>query len=372
MIINLSVLFVILIACLFYERKEKYYAMRCIEKGERFKTSAVPWVIIFGYIAFLAAMRTNANDTSVYISSFRMLPASWEAFWNQISTARLGEDWAFDAVSILFKTLISDNYHLWLAMYAVVEALAFVYMLRRNAVSILDCCYFFFCSTLYYNNFSMMRQWFAVTMIFAASHFMAEKKFWKYVLVCLIVGQFHSSALLMIPIYFIANGKAWSKKQNLLIIVFVACMVFLNPILNGLEETLSGTTYDYAISAMAAGTGSSIIRALISIVPVALAYIYRTDTENTIIDLCINMSLLNFLLNLLAAFTSGLYIIRFATYTSIYNMILYPYLLNVALPGSNKKLFRVLFYVIYIVLYFYQMNYQGAFYYGSDVLGVFL
>ena len=371
MIIHVSILFVILLVSLLYERRERSYALGCISRGHWFILARTPWVIIFGYIAFFAAMRTGTNDTSAYIQSFNHLPATWEAFRRQVSSAKLGTDWAFDAVSILFKILVSDDYHLWFAMYAVVEAMAFVYVLRRNAVSILDCCYYLFCSTLYYNNFSMMRQWFAVTMIFAASHYIAEGKFWRYAAVCLLVGQIHSSALMMIPMYFVVRGRAWSGKQNTLIMAFAVGMLFLDPILGGLEDALAGTTYDYAISAMASGSGSSFMRAFIAAVPVLLAFLYRDDMENPMMDVCINMSVVNFLLNVLASFTSGLFVVRFATYTSVFNLILYPYLLNVSITGRNRKVIKVLFYVVYLAFYFYQMSYQGAFGYNSDILGRF-
>lgn len=371
MIIHLSILFVIILVCLIFERREKYYALGAISRGHWFITVRTPWVIIFGYVAYLAAMRTAINDTSAYVQSFELQPATWEAFWLQVESAKLGADWAFDAVSILFKIFVSDDYHLWFALYAIVESMAFVYILRRNTVSILDCCYFFFCSTLYYNYFSMMRQWFAVTMIFAASHYIAEGKFWRFAAVCLLVGQFHSSALMVIPLYFAAKGRAWSVKQNMLITVFLIGLQFLNPILGSLEDTLAGTTYDYAISAMASGSGSSFIRSLVAAVPVVLAYVYRDDAENPMINVCINMSVINLLLNVLASFTSGLYVVRFATYTSVFNLILYPYLLNVSIRGKSRKTMKCLFYAVYMAFYFYQMNYQGAFGYSSDILGRF-
>lgn len=369
MIIHLSVLFVIILVSLIFEQREKHYALGAISRGHWFITLRTPWVIIFGYVAYLAAMRTGMNDSSAYVHSFSLLPATWEAFWTRVESAKLGTDWAFDTVGILFKMFVSEDYHAWFALFAVAESLSFVYILRRNAVSILDCCFFFFCSTLYYNYFSMMRQWFAVVMIFAASHYIAEGKFLRFVTVCLIVGQFHSSALMVIPLYFAVRGRAWSTKQNMLIIVFVLGILFVNPIMSGLEDALDGTTYDYAISAMASGSGSSFIRAFIAAVPVLLAYVYRDGGENPMIDVCINMSVINFLLNVLASVTSGLYVIRFATYTSVFSLILYPYLLNVTITGKNRRTIKCLFYVVYLAFYFYQMKYQGAFGYSSDILG---
>lgn len=369
MIIHFSILGVILLVSLIWEKRILEFTIPCVEQGKRYKELLLPWALVFGYVAFLAAMRSNVNDTHAYIVSFQRLEASWQRFFEQVFL--VGEkDWAFDAVSILFKKFISDNYHLWMAFYAIIESIAFCYVLRRNSVSLLDSCYFFFCSTLYYNYFSMMRQWFAVCAIFWASKFIKEKKFVYYCIICVLVAQFHNSAYFMIPVYFIVRGKAWSKKQVGLISLFSAAILFLNPILKMMEEGLSGTTYDYAVSAMNSSSGSSGVRILIALVPVALAFIFKEEITDDMINICVNMSLLNLLLNMLATFTSGLYVVRLATYFSVYNMVLYPYLLNVCLKGS-WRIVKPIFYIIYFFFYIYQMQHQSAFGYSSDILGIF-
>ena len=371
MVIHFSILAVILFVSLFFEQKNKQYALSCVDRGESFVTQSLPWILVFGYIAFLAAMRTNANDSSLYIYSFNNLDDTWTAFWQQLSSAKDKQDWAFDAVSILFKIIVSDNFHLWLALYAVIETVAFISILRKNAVSIFDCCFFFFCSTLYYNYFSMMRQWFAVVIIFWASRYIEEKKFIKFLMICLVVAQFHSSAYIMIIVYFLVQGKPWSGKQMALIAAAVLAMFLMNPILDSLESSADDMTYGYVISTMNSGSGSSVIRAFIAAVPVVLAFLYRKEIDNPMINVCVNMSILNLLLNILASFTSGLYIVRFSAYTNVYNMILYPYLLNVSVKGKYRIFIKVMFYAIYFAFYVYQMNYQGAFRYGSDILGQF-
>ena len=369
MIIHFSILGVILFVSLIWEKRILEFTIPCVEQGKRYKELLLPWALVFGYVAFLAAMRSNVNDTHAYIVSFQRLEASWQRFFEQVFL--VGEkDWAFDAVSILFKKFISDNYHLWMAFYAIIESIAFCYVLRRNSVSLLDSSYFFFCSTLYYNYFSMMRQWFAVSVIFWASKFIKENKFIYYCIICVIVAQFHSSAYFMIPVYFIVRGKAWSKKQVGLISLFSAAILFLNPILKMMEEGLSGTTYDYAVSAMSSSSGSSGVRILIALVPVALAFIFKEEITDDMINICVNMSLLNLLLNVLATFTSGLYVVRLATYFSVYNMVLYPYLLNVCLKDS-WRIVKPIFYIIYFFFYIYQMQHQSAFGYNSDILGIF-
>lgn len=373
MVIHFSILGVMMVCALIWERSIKSRKLACIYYGERYdyKSTLMPWLIVFGYIAFLAAMRSGMNDTSAYIHSFNNIPGTWESV--AAILAEDGKDKAFDITANIFKMYVSDDYHLWFAFFAVIESAIFIYVLRRESVSFWDTCFVLFTTTLYYNYFSMIRQWFAVLLLFAGARLIKEEKTIPYILLCLVAAQFHNSAYLGIPLYFIVKGKAWSLKQNLILFVSAFGLIFLSPIMNTMEAALGGTTYDYAITAMNSNSGSSIIRPVIAAVPVAIAFIYRDyiEASNKMINICINMSLMNFLLNLLAAFTSGLYVIRLATYTSVYSLILYPYLLNVTVDKNNRGILKMGFYILYFVFFWYQMSHQGAWGYSSDILGVF-
>lgn len=374
MIIHLSILAVILVCALIWERPIKYRKLNCIYYGERYdyKSLLMPWLIVFGYIAFLAAMRSDMNDTYLYRDSFIGTSGTWDA----LADAFMDTDARYkvsNILSVLFKMFISDNYHLWFAFFAVVESAIFIAVLRRESVSFLDSCFFFFASTLYYNYFSMMRQWMAVVLLFGGARLIKEKKTIPFIILCIIAAQFHPSAYIMVPVYFFSCGKAWSQKQNMLIGVALIAMLFLNPVLSRLASSLDDASYGYAIEAMMAGSGSSVIRAIIAAVPVVLAFVNRRyiDSENKMINACINISVINFLLNFLASFTSGLYVIRLATYVQVFNLILYPYLLNVATSNRNRGILKTGFYIIYLLFYYYQMSYQGAWGYISDILGAF-
>lgn len=373
MVIHFSILIVILICSLIWEQSIKYGKLDCIYNGERYdyKSQLTPWLIVFGYIAFLAAMRSRMNDTGAYINSFERIPGTWEDVERIISGD--GKDKAFDVTANIFKMFISSDYHWWFAFFAVIESGIFVYILRRESVSFLDSCFVLFATTLYYNYFSMIRQWFAVVVLFAGARLIKERKTIPYIILCFVAAQYHESAYFMIPIYFIVTGEAWSKKQNIVVGASVIALIFLNPILSTLQTALEGTTYDYAIDAMASSSGASFIRAIITAVPVVIAFVGRRyiDKNNKMINICVNMSLLNFLLNLLASFTSGLFVIRLATYTSVYNLILYPYLLNVTVGKKNRRILKIGFYVVYFAYFCYQMSHQQAWGYKSDILGNF-
>ncbi len=373
MIIHFSILAVIFVCALIWERPIKNKKISCIYRGINYdyKSQLFPWLIVFGYVTFLASMRSNMNDTAAYINSFNQIPGTWDSIKAILNSD--GKDKAFDITANIFKMYVSSDYHIWFAFFAIIESCVFIYVLRRESVSFLDSCFFFFASALYYNYFSMMRQWLAVALVFLGSRFVKERKFIPYVLICIIAAQYHNSAYIMIPVYFIVSGKAWSKKQNAILGISFVGLLFLNPIMNTMQSALEETTYDYAINAMASNTGSSILRAVIAIVPVLIAYICRNriDENDKMINTSINMAVLNFLLNLLASFTSGLYVIRLSTYINVYNMILYPYLLNVVVSERYRKILKFGFYAIYLAFYYYQMVHQGAFGYSSDILGTF-
>ena len=372
MIIHFSILAVIIVTACIWGRNIRLKKLTCLAQGYDYALARgplLPWLLVFGYLAFLAGMRSGMNDTSAYISSFSSISGTWSEI-DQIIFAD-GKDKAFNVVANLFKMFVSSEYHAWFFLFSIVESAALIYVLRRECVDFTSASFFFFASTLYYNYFSMMRQWLAVVILFAGGLLIKKDKTFLYILLCIVMAQFHTSAILFIPVYFMVRGEAWSRKQNIIVGLFAVVIVLLNPLLAGMESALQGTTYDYVIDTMQTSSGSSGVRVLIAAVPVVLAWMFRDKIKGKMLDICVNMSLLNFLLTVLATFTSGLYVIRLATYTNMYNIILFPYLLTVCFKGRNRQLVKLGFYVLYFLFYVYQMNHQGAFGYTSDILGTF-
>lgn len=372
MIIYLSIFLVIVICSLIWEKSICEWMVNNYLDNKKTISELMPWLLVLGYISFLAAMRSGINDTGNYVQSFNAVIPSIQAIRNELANFSIQYS-AFTIAEILFKIFVSDNYHWWFAFVATFESILLIRILRREALSFFDACFYFFFGGLFFNYFSMMRQWIAVIITFSGIYSIVERRFVSYLLICCVAGLFHPSAMLMIIAYFFVNGKPWRRKQFIVIVVFALIIVYLNPILESLNSFLDNSTYNYVLDSLQTNTGSSWVRIPISAVPVVLTYLYQGDDDDPVIELCTNMALLNMMLTIIATFTNGLYVIRFTTYTSIYNVILYPYILNIGIRNdeNNRGIIRGMFYLFYVALFFYNMNHTGSFYYRSDILGTF-
>ena len=374
MIIHFSILLLILLVSAFYEHQFRANKIRVISDGgtaSDYLGSVVPWLIVFGYITFLAGVRSNVNDTSVYRETFILLEPSWDGITEIINGS--GKDKGFSVLAMLFKMFVSKDYHNWFFFVAAINSLLIVNVLRRETVSFFDACFVLFSSSIYFNYFSMMRQWIAISILFWASRFIKKKKLLFFILFCLIAAQFHNSAYFMSITYFVVTGRTWNKKQLITVALFSSLMLFLQPILSTVGFLAEDSTYNYVVDTMQSGSGSSIIRVPIAAIPLILAFVYRKriNPDDKMISVSINMSLINLLLITLASVTSGVFIGRMSNYTQIYSLVLYPYLLNVAIDEKSKSLIKAIFYIAFLVYYTVQMKYSGSFYYGSDIIGYY-
>lgn len=373
MVIHFSILALIIILSLIYEKRirtAKIDAALTGDGGYIFKSQLLPWLILFIYISILAGLRTDVNDSLVYIEMFDKIKPSWDTIRTIISDS--SQDKGFFIIGALFKIYISKDYHWWFFTVASFCSVCFVHVFRRYSVSFFDACFFFFCTTLYFNFFSMMRQWLAVAIYLLAIKYIHKKKLIPYIIVCLIAAQFHTSAYVMIIVYFLVKGEAWSKKQVIIVLGSIAILLFLNPLLTSLSSSSEGIVNEYANKALESNAGASIIRPIIYSIPVIISFWLRKNISDSFASILINMALINFILNILAVFTNGLYVIRLAVYFSVLVTLLYPFLLNVVLKDNKyQRIIKSGYYILYFAYYCYQMTYSNSWYFYSDILGGF-
>ena len=95
----------------------------------------------------------------------------------------------------------------------------------------------------------------------------------------------------------------------------------------------------------------------------SLLFLYRKQIEekgSSLINVCVNMSIVTAGLYMVSMATSGVFLGRLPIYTSLYNYILLPWEVNNLFEEGTKKIVFALMIVLYLAFYFYQIHWTWA------------
>lgn len=340
-----------------------------IQQGIQKKIPLAYAIVVFGYFIFWIGMRKYVADTSTYIGMFQSVPSDFSTAWNQIDWE--GKNPGFDIFNIIFKCFISQDFQWWLMTIAIISGVCIMVVLRKYS------CDFFFSSFLFMTLLTFtwmmngMRQFICVAVLFLCCDWIKDGKFIRFLIAVLLMSTFHMTALLMIPIYFVARSKPWDKKIGLFIVGIILICIFAEPFFNGVDSALGNTAYAGATSQFEEDDGVNPLRVLFFAIPPFIAFWKRKELEcyyekNKMLQICINMSLITAALYFVGVFTSGILIGRLPIYTEVYDLILIPYLLNVCFTKQERAIVKPI-YVVVLILFFYLLaNGMG---YHSDMTG---
>lgn len=197
-------------------------------------TSKKTFCILSGIFLFLiAASRDLAmGDLLGYKNSYiKMLPnTSYLQLWEDWRSDNL-KDFGFYAVAKFFSDIgLSATFWLLLiaAFFAVMCAL-FLYKFSKQPyiglVAVLSLFYSF--------TFTGIRQTVALAIVFLSLRFISEKKLIPFILSVLVASLFHSTAIIMLPAYFIAKLKI-GLKQPIMVAVSFSISIFAPQIFRNL------------------------------------------------------------------------------------------------------------------------------------------
>ena len=257
--------------------------------------------------------------------------------------------------------MLGNNDVIYFLIIAVIQGLILIYIYRKYSTDYLLSVFLFIASTDYISwMFNGMRQFLAVTIIFAATTLMLERKWIPTIIVIILASTMHQSALLMLPVVVIAHGKAWNKKSILFLILTLIAVFFVNQFTEILDVVMQETQYASMVSDWTAwgDDGTNVLRVLVYSVPTILSFLglkqirYENDS---VINFCTNMSIVSTGLYIVSMFTSGIFMGRLPIYASLYNYILLPWEIDHLFKKQSSKLMHMLAITAYIVFYCYQV-----------------
>lgn len=340
----------------FYQISQCEYVL-----GERQERCVWPVAVVAFLPVFLqAAFRGDVGDTYAYKQMYKELPETFFGLLEMLPTVT--KDAGFTALSGLIKLLLGGNTTVFLFVIALIQSIFLVVVYRKYSTDYLMSIFLFVASTDYLSwMFNGMRQFVAVTLIFGATTLLLEKK-WPWVIaVILLASTMHQSALLMIPVVFMVQGKAWNRWSVLFLGLALVAVMFVDRFTNILDDMMQETQYANMVTDWNewGDDGTNVFRVLVYSVPTVLSLVglrYIRAENDPVINLCANMSIVSTGLYIISMFTSGIFIGRLPIYASLYNYILLPWEISRMFEEKSQKLVNGIMVACYLVFCWYQMS----------------
>ena len=319
--------------------------------GIQERTKPMYAFLVFLPIFIFVVFGIPRYDTYAYLSIFEY---SVPSDFSQASTYLATEDEkGFAVFNILVKMFFGNNTTAYRFLIALVHTIPVVLVLRRYSENYLLSIYVFL--ALGFHQAWMMnglRQFMAVCIIFAATPWIVERKYLRCFLVVLLATTFHRSAIMMLPVVYLASKEAWSKLTLLFLIgISIATVVFARS--SDSFDVVAGTA-GYSLEAVReiGDDGMNVIRVFVFAVPTILAFRAREELKkegDPLINVCVNMSILTVGISAVAVVTSGILTGRMPIYTNLYNLILLPCVLRVNFRNQNKTIVMISAIVLYYI-----------------------
>lgn len=320
----------------------------------------VPALLLVLPLIIWAAIRSNyVGDTALYRRLFLEIKPDIQigidAYIND------EKDPGYTVFCVLMKMLIGNRDILFFLIIATFQLVAITLVFRKYTKEFWTCIFLFVASTDYISwMHNGMRQFIAVAIIFAGFKFLLEKRYVLMVLLILLAAQFHGSALLMIPIVFIVQGKAWNIKTLLMLAATIVVMAYIEQFSPILNDLLMDTQYDDLVEneIWTTDDGANVIRVAVYSIPALMSLFglkYIREADDPVINLCVNCSIVTMALFLVAMASSGIYVGRLPIYTTLYGYIALPWMIHRIFDKPSAKLIRYIMYGAYLVFFLYQI-----------------
>lgn len=333
------------------------YEVRIAGETEK-RVKWFPVLVLVAVLTYVAATREpDFGDTSAYMAMFRRessnladIPA---AFFAE------GKDRGFTVFTIIVKSLIGDHVELYFGIIAGFCLLCVLGVYRKYSCNFFMTVFLFLASGEYVQwTHNGIRQFIAVAMIFAATDLLLQKRYIPYFAVVLVASLFHASALIMIPMSLIVQGKPWNHKTVLFMLAVLVAVTSVDTLTGAITSLMENTQYANEVNQFLATDGTNYLRVLVFCIPPVMSLFFRRwcPEGDPLYDLSVNMSIASMGTYIVSMFTSGIFMGRMPIYFSLYNYMLLPRIIQRSFEKRSANLVLLLVMGCYMVYYYYQIS----------------
>lgn len=317
-------------------------------------------VLVCPYVIW-AANRGDIGDTYAYRMVFRNIPAIGSGLVPYLSAN--DKDRGFTVLVSLMKSVIGNDETLFFLLIAAFQMLCIVCFLRRYSPSLLLSVFMFVVSSDYLSwMFNGIRQFTAVCIVLSSFGLVLRRRYLPAILVILLASTIHASALMMVPLIFVIQGRPWNWKTLLLLAGVGAAILMIDPFTALLDSVLSETQYSDLVTndIWKNDDGTNVLRALFYSIPALLSLIGKRALARegpSYVALCVNCSVCTAALYLLSVFSSGIYIGRLPIYTTLQGYAAVPWLIDHTFTKRSAKIVTGGLICGYLAFFYYQMHF---------------
>ena len=327
-------------------------------REERWKIT--PTVILAAPYVIWATFRERFGDTEMYRRGFLKTSDKITDIFSVISEET--KDIGYSIFTIVFKALLGNSDILFFLIIAIIQIICIVHFFKKYSSNYWLSFFLFIVSTDYLSwMFNGIRQFIATALILVATDMLIQKKYSMMVGLILLASTFHGSALIMLPIMFIVQGKAWNRKTLAFMVLSMLAIVYVEQFTPLLNEALSETQYSDMMTneIWVADDGTNILRVLVYSVPALLSLVgmpYLKKYSNRTIDICVNCSIVTMMIYLLASVTSGIYIGRLPIYTTLQGYVAVPWLIRNMFDEKSAQIVNFIMMGAYLLFFYFQLH----------------
>ena len=292
------------------------------------------------YMPF-AGLRKTIGDTFFYMYSFENLPDEG----NEINLKMIIDGNMFSFIQNILRNRTDDPQVLIFVCTAL--ALIPVLIILYLYSSPFEMSIFLFVAYGYLGGMmDGMRQYMAAAIALLGTRFLFSMKrgsFFKYAVFVLLAYCMHSSALILLLIYFVVRRKAWTIGSYVILLGSIIVTVCFDAILPSFLGALEETSYsNYAENGwFTNGTegGSSLFRVVLTAAPVVVAYLNRERMNRLghIGDILINISFLSMAIYIIASY--NWIFARIAIYLQAYFIIFTGWVITYAVKPKDRAIY---------------------------------
>lgn len=328
-----------------------------------------PIAVIIPLVFFVsfAGLRKTIGDTYFYMYSFAGLSDE-----NEVSLKLLFDRQGFALIQNIIRNCTDDPQVLIFVCSAIALVPALIMLYYYSAP--FDLSIFLFVAYGYLGGMmDGMRQYMAAAIILIGTKYIFSMKrgaFFKYAVFVLIAYCIHSTAIIMLAVYFVVRRKAWKTSSYLIVIGSVIVTVCFDAILPSFLNALEDTSYS-AYSSNGWFTdgkegGSSLYRVIVAAAPIIVAYLNKERVKRLghIGDILINMAFLSVAIYMVA--TYNWIFARLGIYLQPFYIILTGWLVYYGVKPKDRAIYTTgMFFLFFLYSRFmaYQINmYQSDYF----------